>query len=272
MIGMKDSLVRFDQLIREIAAKEESRLRFKANVLVVSEIAQQYYCEKKVEMNRTHGEEETFEMKLGKEAHELLLKETVKVKREELWRKIYSGKPVAAREMLLLGKHNGVIIAGVADAVVFYGGFPIFLFEHKFSNKQVPFIDHHVQAELYCYLLHLMGWDTSKLKYALVIAPPKCRDDKELRKISSYVLQQPREEKLRVKLQTGNANIYINGFDMRKTINELDWALGFWTQERPAKPTTKIGKCAACQQFKEICESSLLRSFNLNRNTSLEVL
>jgi len=261
MIGLKKSLERFYQLATEVAEKEESNLRFKARFLMVSEIAQQYFCEKKVEMDRIHGEEETPEMRLGKDAHELLLKDTVRVKLEELWRKIYSGKPVCPREMTLLGKHNGIIIAGLADAVFFYGGAPFFLFEHKFTSRQVPFKDQHVQAGLYCYLLHLMGWDTSKLKYTLVIAPPKCRDDKELRRIPSYVLQQPKEGKLKVKLQAGNANIYVNSFDMKKVIDDLNWALGFWTEERPPKPTMKIGKCATCQ-FKEICGSSLTHVSN----------
>jgi len=261
MTGLRENLERFYQLAQEIGEKEEGLLRFKAKALAVREIAQQYYCEKKVEMNRIHGEEETFEMSVGKEAHELLLKDTVRVKLDELWRKIYSGKPICTREMPLLGKHDGIIIAGVADAIFFYGGSPIFLFEHKFTNKQIPFKDHHFQAGLYCYLLHLMGWDTSILRYALIIAPPKCREDKELRKIPSYVIQQPKEEKLRVRLQAGNANIYINSFDAKRVIDDLNWALGFWTGERSPVPTKKTGKCATCQ-FQEICESSLMRTMN----------
>ena len=51
---------------------EEGDLRFKSKFLTVSEIANQYYCEKQVEMRRIHGEEETIEMQLGKEAHNLL--------------------------------------------------------------------------------------------------------------------------------------------------------------------------------------------------------
>jgi len=259
MIGLKDSLKRFYQLVRETTTKEEGSLRFKAKALAVSEIAQQYYCEKKVEMNRIHGEKETSEMRLGKEAHELLLKDTVKIKLEELWRSIYSGKPVCPREMPLLGKHNGVIIAGMADAIFFYGGSPLFLFEHKFTSKQIPFKDHHFQTGLYCYLLHLMGWDTSRLEYALVIAPPACREDNGLRRIPSYVIQQPKEEKLKVRLQAGNANIYINRFEVKRVIDDLNWALGFWTGERSPIPTKKTGKCVTCQ-FREVCESSLVRT------------
>ncbi len=40
---------RFDELVREISEREKGGLRFEAKSLSVSEIATQYYCEKKVE-------------------------------------------------------------------------------------------------------------------------------------------------------------------------------------------------------------------------------
>jgi hypothetical protein len=46
---------------------------------------------------------------------------------------------------------------------------------------------------------------------------------------------------------------------MKETLDDLDWALGFWREERPAKPTTKAVECAACL-FRKICESSIVRS------------
>lgn len=49
MTSLKDSLERFYQLAREISEKEEGNLRFKTGSSMVSEISQQYYCEKKVE-------------------------------------------------------------------------------------------------------------------------------------------------------------------------------------------------------------------------------
>ncbi|MBS7649410.1 hypothetical protein KEJ17_07210 [Candidatus Bathyarchaeota archaeon] len=61
------------------------------------------------------------------------------------------------------------------------------------TSKPVPFRDHHVQARLYCYLLHLMGWDTSKLKYALIISLVECEGDRELEKIALHVIKQPKE-------------------------------------------------------------------------------
>jgi len=257
MTGLNEVSSRFTKLAQEIGVAEESSLRFNARLLAVHEIASQYYCEKKVELKRIHGEEETPETKLGKEAHELLLKDTVAVRREELWREIASGKPVGVREMRLLGRHKNIIVAGVADAITFFKASPVLLCEHKFSSKPIPFRDHHVQARLYCYLLNLMGFDTSNLRYALVLAPPESREDDKLREISLCILQNP-QDKFKVKLQTGVANVYLNNFKMNEAIAELDWAIGFWTKQRSAIPTRMVRKCLACR-FREGCESSLAR-------------
>jgi len=98
------------------------------------------------------------------------------------------------REMPLLGRHKNIIVAGVADAITFFKASPVLLCEHKFSSKPIPFRDHHVQARLYCYLLNLMGFDTSNLQYALVLAPPESREDDKLREISLCILQNPQEK------------------------------------------------------------------------------
>jgi len=50
------------------------------------------------------GEVETEAKNMGTEAHEKLTEDSVKVKRDELWQKIYGTKPVFALEMFLLAK------------------------------------------------------------------------------------------------------------------------------------------------------------------------
>src|SRR4030067_1948675 len=71
---------------------QESRLRFGRYVIVASDIAAQFYCEKKVEMEYLHGEVETEAKAIGTEAHEKLTEDSVKVKREQLWRGMIGGK------------------------------------------------------------------------------------------------------------------------------------------------------------------------------------
>ncbi|MGC9014955.1 MAG: PD-(D/E)XK nuclease family protein [Thermoproteota archaeon] len=217
-------------------------------------LAEQYYCEKKVEMALLQGKEETLEMKLGKEAHEHLLKGTTVVEREQLLNKIYSGKPVLVREMLLIGKHKDVVIIGLADAVCFYQKRPVFLFEYKFSSRLRPFREHHVQAKLYCYLLHLMGWNTNKLKYAIVVASPKLMNNEKLRTISTLALLLKIKDTT-ISVMEGEVKISIYKFKVEEAVSELEWALGFWKKEREAIPTRKHTKCETCE-YKTICSFS----------------
>ena len=253
--ALEEHLGRYSALVKDLSEIEEGVLRFKSKLVAVSEIASQYYCEKKVELRRIHGEEETPQIKEGRVAHDLLLKDTEEASTEEILRKVFSGEPVMVREMRLLGRHDDVIIAGMADAILFLGGDPILLLEHKFSRRPLPFRGHHVQAGLYCHLMNLMGWDTSRTKYALVMAPPECREDGALREIPQHILKHKGERKLMLELQSGCANIYINDFDPAKTVDDLNWALDFWRGERSAVPTKKHGKCMVCQ-FNKLCTAS----------------
>jgi len=246
---------RLDGLLREIGATQVGGFRFGAKVLAVSEIASQYYCEKAVELGRIHGKRETPEMKIGGDAHEILLKDAIRAKREKILREIYSGKPVGVREMPLIGKHGDAVIVGITDAILFSKRLPVLLVEHKFSMKHVPFASHHVQARLYCYLLYLMGWNIDQLKYAIVMASPSLEDDPELRRIPLHVMWSSKEERMLVKLARGNAHVYINSFDIDKAVADLDWALGFWRKLRRPVPTKKSAKCKVCE-FGDECDSS----------------
>lgn len=186
-------------------------------------------------------------MRLGKEAHVLLLKDAIEAEPEEVLEDICSGKEVGVREMPLLEKYDDVIIRGAADAIFFRGRRPFLLFEYKFPRKRIPYNTNHVQARLYCYLLHLIGWDTSRLRYALIIVPPWLRNAPELDGIPSLLLRQRLSEKTTVELMGGNASVYVSDFDMKKATSELRWALGFWKEEREAVPTKKPAKCAICE-------------------------
>jgi len=67
-----------------LAESGKSKLRFQALYLGVYEIADQYFCEKRVELARKHGELETEEMRLGKGAHEALTEGFPTIQQEEV--------------------------------------------------------------------------------------------------------------------------------------------------------------------------------------------
>lgn len=262
----EDSLKKFQSLITELAEKVEKGegdLRFGLPAIAVSSIANQYYCEKKVELTQRYGREETAEMKLGKEAHEKLLADTVKTRREKVWRQIASGFPTMVREMPLLGKYQETILMGTADGVFFVEGTPKLLLEHKFTKSRRPWHNYHIQARLYCLLLHLMGFDTKRLKYALILAPPESKEGKKIRGILRTILSNPEKDMIEAKMNTVTVRIYVTSFEMDRAKQDLNWALGFWKKEREAKPTSKAGKCATCE-FKQTCSDSLVRQSSIS--------
>lgn len=246
---MRLPLDRFYNLVREVLERRESTLRFNVPFLSVSEISEQYYCEKKVEMARVLGEIVTENKIIGQEAHEILLKDAVKVKLEEAFREIFSGKPKLFREMFLLAKIKGIIIAGKPDAVFFYSGIPLCLFEYKFTTHRIPFRDMHVQARLYGLLLNEMGFNTERLKYAIILVPPEFREDEEIRRLPLFIIKHGFPPKMR----TEKAATFINDFNKSEALKELEWAIEYWLNKREAKPTSKLGKCKSCE-YAEQCD------------------
>jgi CRISPR/Cas system-associated exonuclease Cas4 (RecB family) len=243
----KAQIERFDSLLKELKQNREQsgRLRFGRSVIVASDIAEQFFCEKKVEMEYLHGEVETEAKNIGTEAHEKLTEDSKKVKREELWQDIYGDKPMLALEMFLLAKHGDVLLAGKPDSVLFARGYPLVVFEYKFSRSDVDYLSYHVQAQTYGLLLENMGFDTSRLFYAIVVADPKTKGSRELRQnvIHTVTSRSPKEATHSI----ADAKIYFCKFNRASAENSLAWALGFWSKSREAEPTGNQNKCARCE-------------------------
>jgi hypothetical protein len=249
-------LARFDSLAKEIVEKQkkgENNLRFDRSFILASDIAQQYFCEKKVEMQYLYGEVETEEKSIGTEGHEKLLEDSVKIERQELWKKIYGKKLTLALEMLLLAKYKDVVLVGRPDSVLFQNGYPIIVFEYKFSKSGTAYRTHHVQARTYGILLNNMGFDTSRLFYAVVIADPRARHDKELkRKVIDAVIKNGPKEAI---LDIENAAVHLHKFNQTEAEKDLDWATEFWKKTREAIMTSNPNKCMKCEHKVECSKS-----------------
>jgi CRISPR/Cas system-associated exonuclease Cas4 (RecB family) len=247
MTEWKAQLESFDSLLKELKQNREQggSLRFDRSVIVASDIAEQFYCEKKVEMEYLHGEVETEAKNVGTEAHEKLTEDSVKVKRDELWQKIYGAKRVFALEMFLLAKYGDVLLAGKPDSVLFARGFPLVVFEYKFSGSDVDYHSYHVQAQTYGVLLGNMGFDTSRLFYAIVVADPKTKGSRELRQNAIRIVMgnDPREAVHSI----NDAKIYFCKFNRINAEKDLTWALEFWRRNREAEPASNQNKCARCE-------------------------
>jgi CRISPR/Cas system-associated exonuclease Cas4 (RecB family) len=248
MSKWEQQLERNENLLANLIENQKKgggKLRLNKHHIAVSDVAEQYFCEKKVEMHHLHGKLETEAKVIGKEAHEKLLEGTMKIKRRELWKKIHDGNVVVTSETLLLGKYKGTILVGVSDSILFAHGKPLIIFEYKFSRARAPFKDHHVQARTYGVLLRSMGFDIKRLFYAIVIADPEARSGQGLKKkvLTAVANNGPKEAVLSV----DGARIYFTKFKREEAEHELDWAIEFWNNRREAVPTSNPNKCRSCE-------------------------
>lgn len=240
--------------------QETSMLRFNTPYIGVYEISDQYFCEKQVEISRKTGEPETERTRLGKESHESLLKDTQPIKTEESWKLIFSGQKIAIMNMLLITRWKDVVIIGRPDFIYFENAKPLWLLEYKFTKNRVPSDSHHVQARLYSFLVHRMGFDMSNLAYAIVLANTRPTEyQKWRRSVFKSVSKKKISKTEKVVLKIDNGHAFLRRPDLDKAKRELEWALGYWKLEREAIPTKKPTKCIACVHSK-ICEASLART------------
>jgi hypothetical protein len=137
-------------------------------------------------------------------------------------------------------------------------GFPLVVFEYKFSQSSVAYPTYHVQAQTYGLLLQNMGFDTSRLFYAIVVADPKTKGSKELR---HNVIRTVVANRSRAALHSiDDAKIYVNKFDPACAEMDLQWALEYWKQAREAKPTNNQSKCGKCE-YQVQCQQTTSKSF-----------
>ena len=249
---MDSAVSNMDSLIKQLSESESfsGGLRFNQQVLRASVIAEQFYCEKKIEMKQLFGRVETESKQQGSEGHESLLWNTVEVKRDEIFREIFSCAPVTVHEMSLIARYREVILAGQPDAIMFKDGDPIALFEYKFSNSPYPYRSYHVQARVYGRILEAMGFDTSDLFYIIAVVPKTSRSDK---KMFTKIIEAVKENgAITSSLKVNDAHIYIFEYRKNDADRDIDLALEYWKGKRIANTVDNINKCRNCE-YKEKC-------------------
>ena len=212
-------------------------------------MAAQFYCEKKVELQYIYGTIETKSKRLGTEAHLLLTKESGKVNRQCLWEKIYSSKPVFALEMFLLAKYGDLFLACKPDSVLFRNGYPLALFEYKFSKASIAFPSYYVQAQHISYysIRWVLMWIVCFMQF---YSWPKDQGNSEFR--ARQVISN--RSKIAIHSIEGG-KIYINRFNSVCAEMDLTWALEFGSKKREAKATNNPSKCDKCE-YKFQCQQS----------------
>lgn len=248
MNSYKRCLEIFESLVDELALnKGERELMFDRPVVIAADIAEQFYCEKKVELSYLYGKVETEAMLQGTEGHEKLVEGSTEVAREELFRQIFENKSIFVLEMLLLGKYGNVVLCGKPDSVFFSRSIPLLISEYKFSRRPITYPSYHVQARTYGLLLEKIGFDTTKLFYAIVVADPSARLDQALKERVTLAIKEYGLKEAIISL--GNAKVYLHKYERASAEKNIDWALEFWLKKRSAIATSNFGKCRSCEYF-----------------------
>lgn len=243
-------LQNFNELMKQIVANNgKGKFRFNRSMVIASDIAGQYFCEKKIELEYLHGKKDTEAKLLGIEGHEKLLEGSAEIEHGEMFKKIFGKQPIVALEMLLLAKHKDALLGGKPDSVLFFKGFPLIIYEYKFSRRRIAYPSYYVQARTYGLLLENMGFDTSRLFYAIVVADATARQDASLREnVRIAIMDNGFKEAI---INLGNATIFLHKFNHIEAEKAVDWALEFWQNKRKALPTDNVFKCRSCEYIRE---------------------
>ncbi|MFC2026620.1 hypothetical protein ACFLUX_01440 [Chloroflexota bacterium] len=232
--------------------KSRGRLRFGRGSVSISSIAQQYYCEKALELSFEHPLPQTERMKQGEAGHESITTLATPISREGSIQEAIKEKPVCIYEFSIAWEYKGIPILGLVDEAWFREGNVDLVVERKFSNSLKIYSPYHVQAQLYCLGLGEMGFNNSDTLYRIMVFKRGCVDCPELEERSCSIFN----DFTSYQCNKGGSITYTYPFDKQTILKDLDWAIEFWLGNRNAVPTKVQAKCRVCQH-KGLCEFSL---------------
>jgi len=229
------------------------RTRFDFKPIPASIIAEQWYCEKAVDLSFRYPNIvfPSEEMSFGTIGHEVAFSEAEVLTEQEIKILIKSGKAISLAETPFSGTFQGLAIKGYPDYVEFRQGKALLLLDFKFSRYRRVFPSQRIQVDIYGYLLNKNHLDTEGLICGIMVMSPEFSvvDQTDLiaseaRKLASKLR---RENWERVDLQ-GDPDLYgeLYPFSLNSAKKNLSWAMGYWAKKRAPRPTTRAYKCKAC--------------------------
>ena len=253
----EEILRKYEEVFSSLPDKGMGKLRFGRNMLSVSNIAEQYYCEQKLDMESEIPMPPTEQMKRGAEAHEAAATLGIVESKEQAVKDAVTAREEAIFicEFKIAWIHNGVPIIGMVDEAWFKGGNVDLVVERKFSNNLSVYSPYHVQAQLYCLGLGEMGFNNESTDYRIIVLKRSCHECKKLQDRSCPIFSL---DKTDFSCDRGEAKAFVYPFDKERIIGDLDWAFDFWQKKRQAIPTNNPAKCRGCE-YSGKCKSSLAK-------------
>ena len=246
-------LERYREAIRA-SRDNDPVLRYGRRTLSVSTIAQQFYCEKAVQLAVEHPFPPTAQMQSGSAGHEAVAALGVTMTPEEAVAAavVERIQPLCVYEFRIGWRYSGVTITGFVDEAWFRSGNVEMVAERKFSGSLSIHEPYHVQAGLYCLGLGEMGFGTDSAVYRVDIFRRECHRCERLAAGGCPLLSGPAAL---TDCSQGAGLSQVFPFDRAQTLGKLVWAMEFWTGEREAQPTTSPGRCRSCR-YRRMCDAS----------------
>lgn len=242
----------------EFLASGKGEFRHNTSFVSVSSVAEQYYCEYKVENEFRLGEISTEAKELGTTLHDELVP-TEEIGSEEFVR-LVSGREPSYAVLRVWGNVAGIRMVGMPDHIIWTEGRPLWLVELKTTRGDPAALwqDQENQARIYGLLLDLMGLDCSGLRLALVRIKAEQLSEEEKRvwiRDVSVALQSGRVSDLEKGLG-GRMKVHVLAHDRRTAVSAIASKSDYWLGRREPTSSTSAGKCRACE-YVDLCPKSL---------------
>lgn len=229
-----------------------------ADTVAPSKVGGQFYCEKKVDLEREHGEVETPEKKRGSETHEKAAEDAVEVEMDEVWEVIERGDRQILVESPFVGEFEDHVVVGIPDAIVFDDGRPQLIFDRKTTSIPARlFKNQRIQVWLYGYMLDDLGFETEDLRFAILSHEQRIEPEtgKHLQNLVLGTINEFDDGRNQLR---SDPDVYLHTFDYSPAdhMDDLHWALEYWRDDRDPIPTENAAKCRSCP-FSSLCPDSL---------------
>lgn len=244
----------------EFFRSSDGGFRNGTSFVAVSSIAEQYYCEYKVENEFAFGEVPTETKESGTALHDELMP-LEEVGRGEFADLVEKKGPTLA-VLGVWGAVGRLKIIGTPDHIAWSGGRPLWLIELK-TTKGDPaplWEDQENQARIYGLLLDRMGFDCSVMRLAVVrLRTDELIDEEKeewIQRVSAALMDGKTKE-----LESeyiGKMKVHVLEHDLKRAEAAVLSKAGYWLKEREPVSSTSIGKCRACE-YSSACPKSLYK-------------
>jgi len=234
--------------------------RHGVSFVAVSSIAEQYYCEYKLENEFALGEIPTENKESGTALHDELMP-TERISKEKFVKLVGKKEPTLA-VLGVWGSAGGLKVVGVPDHIIWSEGKPLWVVELKTTRGDPAPLweDQENQVRIYGLLLDRMGFDCSKMRLAVIRLRSVELSETEKRewilKVSEALVEN-RMFELELKYH-GRMKAHLLEHDVNGAEKAVTSKAGYWLKEREPLSSTSVGKCKVCE-YNSVCPKSLYK-------------